>query len=99
MKFSEKTITRIKRHPLDAYWSAFRTSLENGSFRTMKQLGTIIPITQLTIIMRLNYNTLAKRLLDPSRFTVSDLKRLAHASKVKPEELLKFILKETSQKP
>lgn len=38
--------------------------------------------------MKLNYGTLSKRLLDPTRFTVLDINRLAKLTNVDPTILL-----------
>jgi hypothetical protein len=54
----------------------------------MRDLQGIVPITVLCKDMKLNYNTLSKRLLDPSRFTVMDINRLSKLTGVDPTILL-----------
>lgn len=65
-----------------------KAAIEAGSLDSMRDLQRIVPITELCIDMKLNYNTLSKRLLDPSRFTVMDIKRLAKLTGVDPTLLL-----------
>lgn len=76
------------------YYTVVKAALENGSLESIRDIQKIVPITVLTQDMQLNYNTLSKRLLDPSRFTLLDVHRLAGLIGVDPSELFKKIVKE-----
>jgi hypothetical protein len=74
------------------YYSVLKVALESGTLASVRDISNIVPITILTRDMRINYNTLSKRLLDPSRLTVADIERLAKLAKVPPENLFMRIL-------
>jgi hypothetical protein len=74
------------------YYNVLKVALESGTLASVRDISNIVPITILTRDMRINYNTLSKRLLDPSRLTVADIERLAKLAKVPPENLFLRIL-------
>lgn len=76
------------------YYTVLKAALENGSLESIRDIQQIVPITVLTQDMQLNYNTLSKRLLDPSRFTMSDIHRLAGLIGIDSSELFRKIVKE-----
>jgi hypothetical protein len=76
------------------YYTIVKAALENGNLESIRDIQKIVPITVLTQDMQLNYNTLSKRLLDPSRFTLLDINRLAGLIGVDSSELFKKIVKE-----
>jgi hypothetical protein len=80
------------------YYSTLRTALKDGTLESIRDIQEIVPITVLTVDMRLNYNTLSKRLLDPSMFTMEDIHRLAFLIGIDSTELFKWLLKEVRAK-
>lgn len=76
------------------HYSVLKAAIENGTLESVRDIQLIVPITTLTQDMRLNYNTLSKRLLEPSRLTISDINRLATLIGIDSAELFRRILKE-----
>ena len=76
------------------YYLTLKAALEDGTLESVRDIQTIVPITVLTVDMHLNYNTLSKRLLEPSMLTLLDVKRMAHLIGIDPTELFRWILKE-----
>ncbi|TDX01228.1 hypothetical protein [Dinghuibacter silviterrae] len=80
------------------YYSLLKTAMENGTVEFVRDIPRVVPITQLTHDMRMNYNTLSKRLLDPSRLTLADLQRLATLLGVDSSELHRKVVRELKGK-
>jgi hypothetical protein len=80
------------------HYAVLKTAMENGTVENMRDITRVVPITVLTLDMRLNYNTLSKRLLDPSRFTMGDIQRLAFLIGIDPAELFRRVVKEIKGK-
>lgn len=75
-------------------YAILKAAWESGSLETLRDIQQIVPITVLTEDMKLNYNTLSKRLLDPARFTVRDVYRLAALIGLEPSAIFNRILQE-----
>lgn len=76
------------------HYSVLKAAIENGTLESIRDIQDIVPITILTQDMRINYNTLSKRLLDPAQFTMSDIHRLAALTGMDSAELFKRVVKE-----
>lgn len=76
------------------HYQHLKTALENGTLESIREIQHIVPITTLTQDMKLNYNTLSKRLLDPARFTMGDIYRMSMLIGIEAPELFKKIVKE-----
>lgn len=76
------------------HYQHLKTALENDTLESIREIQHIVPITTLTQDMKLNYNTLSKRLLDPTRFTVGDVYRLSMLIGIDAPELFKKIARE-----
>ena len=76
-------------------YRVLKAALNDGAVKSIRDIQLIVPITTLTQDMGLNYNTLSKRLLEPSKLTIADIEKLAKLANVKPEELFLQILAET----
>jgi hypothetical protein len=75
-------------------YNVLKAALEGGTLASVRDISNIVPITVLTRDMRINYNTLSKRLLDPSRLTLADISRLAKLAGVPPADLFIRVLKD-----
>jgi hypothetical protein len=62
----------------------------------MRDIPSIVPITVLTVDMKLNYSTLSKHLLDPALFTLKDVYRLAMLIRIEPDALFHKIGQEVT---
>jgi hypothetical protein len=78
-------------------YGILKVAIESGRLELMKDIPSIVPITVLTVDMKLNYSTLSKRLLDPARFTVKDIYRLAALIGIEPDVLFQKIGQELIQ--
>lgn len=79
------------------YYSIAKAAIEEDSLPTIRSIQEIIPITVLTQDMRINYNTLSKRLLDPAQFTMEDVNKMAHLIGVDSTILFRKIEKEVNR--
>ncbi|HTJ10600.1 MAG TPA: hypothetical protein VL547_01180 [Dinghuibacter sp.] len=77
-----------------SYYSIVKTAIEEDSLPSIRSIQDIIPITVLTQDMRINYNTLSKRLLDPAQFTMEDINRLSRLIGVDSTMLFRKIERE-----
>lgn len=75
-------------------YNVLKAALEAGTLASVRDISNIVPITVLTRDMRINYNTLSKRLLDPSRLTLADISRLAKLAGVPPADLFIRVLRD-----
>ncbi|TDW99733.1 hypothetical protein [Dinghuibacter silviterrae] len=75
-----------------------RAAFEGDELRRVRDIPHIVPVTILTRDMGLNYNTLSKRLLDPSRFTAADILRLSGLVGVKPIDVLMLIIRDVERR-
>jgi hypothetical protein len=76
------------------HYQTLKAALEDGTIESIREIQHIVPITTLTQDMKLNYNTLSKRLLDPARFTMGDVHRLSLLIGIDAAELFNKIVKE-----
>ena len=77
-----------------SYYSIVKSAIEEDTLPSIRDIQDIIPITILTQDMRINYNTLSKRLLDPSQFTMEDIGRLSRLIGIEPSLLFRRIDRE-----
>jgi hypothetical protein len=70
-----------------------RTVIRSDPDFDIGDLVSMVPITVLTDGVDLNYSTLAKRLLDPSKFTLGDLMKFAKAFDMDPQEWFDILSK------
>ena len=69
-----------------------RAELLKGKNIRFKDLLTVTPVTHYSqYILRINYNTVAKRFLDPIQFTVTDIWKLAKHYDLEPAIFLNLI--------
>ena len=80
------------------HYHALKAVLEAGTLASIRDISLIVPITTLTRDMKLNYNTISKRILDPARFTVADIYRLAKLTGVGPDRWLDQIGREIDKR-
>jgi hypothetical protein len=82
--------------PMETSWGYLRHCFKQGTIKSAREFVSIIQITKLCQALKLNYNTLTKRLLDPKQLTVNDICRLAQKAKIDRKELFAFIANEAS---
>lgn len=75
-------------------YKLLKLAFETGKIRRMNDIQSIVPITVLAEDMELNYNTLCKRLLDPSKLTVTDIVHLSALTGMDPEVVFQHIADE-----
>jgi hypothetical protein len=68
-----------------------KLAFESGTIRRLNDIQSIVPITVLAEDMELNYNTLCKRLLDPTKLTVADISNLSMLTDIAPVEIFEHI--------
>ncbi len=78
-------------------YTLLRAAIKKGNIDT-RDIQRFVPITVLTKDMQLNYNTLSKRLLDPSQFTVGDVYMLSILLRMSPAVLYTWIEKQVDPK-
>jgi hypothetical protein len=78
-------------------YTLLRAAIKKDKIDTM-DIQRFVAITVLTKDMEMNYNTLSKRLLDPSQFTVGDVYRLSILLRMSPSDLYKWIEKQVDPK-
>jgi hypothetical protein len=79
------------------YYRILKAALRDGSLEYVRDIPKIVPVTVLAQDMRLNYNTISKRLLDPCQFTMTDIRRLADLVKMDEKLLFNWVMKETKR--
>lgn len=80
-------------------YAYLKAAIESGTLERIRDIQRIVYITTLTEDMKLNYNTLSKRLLAPERFTVKDVHRVASLVGLSPSVIFERIIQETHPPP
>jgi hypothetical protein len=79
------------------HYKILKLAFENGTIRRMNDVQGIVPITTLAMDMDMNYNTLCKRLLDPSKLTVTDIVNLSALTGMEPGVIFRHIATEVEK--
>ncbi|TDX02198.1 hypothetical protein [Dinghuibacter silviterrae] len=79
------------------YYRVLKTALDNGTLGPIRNITRFVPVTVLTKDMRLNYNTVSKRLLDPGRLTAIDIMRLSKLVGVEPAAMFILVIREVGK--
>jgi hypothetical protein len=74
---------------LNIYYQALKGVLQDGSLTHLNDSQYIIPITVMARDMKANYSTFKKKLEDPGKLTVKDIRSMAALIGMEPEALFK----------
>jgi len=74
---------------LNIYYQALKGVMEDGSLTHLNDSQYIIPITVLARDMKANYSTFKKKLEDPGKLTVRDIRGMAALIGIEPEALFR----------
>jgi hypothetical protein len=76
----------------DNRYKAVKSLIESNSLKGIKEIFELIPLTVVRVDMRINYNTLRRRIQSPGLLTVDDINKLAKLIGVDPGLIIKLAL-------
>ena len=82
----------------DSRYSAIKALIENNNMSGLKQIFTILPISVLKQDLKVNYNTLRRRIYNTELMTVKDIRAIAQLIEVTEEKILQLCLMDLQQK-
>lgn len=75
------------KHKLDS----IKNELESGKIKNFRQLFAILEVTPLAAALDIPYYTFDRKVNDPGRFTVSDMRKMAKLFNVDVQIIITFI--------
>lgn len=76
----------------DNRYKAIKSLIESNNLKGIKEVFEIIPFTIVRVDMKINYNTLRRRVFSPGLLTVDDINKLAELIEVDPCLITKLAL-------
>ena len=80
----------------DQRYRAIKSLIETNGIESLKDVFTIIPVSVVREDMKVNYNTLRRRITEGNTLTVKDIIGLANLFEVTPEAVFKLVLYDVS---
>ena len=74
----------------DPRYKAIKSLIETGSIKTLAEVFTIIPLSLVRNDLKINYNTLRKKVDRTELITIKDIMSLASLFEVEPMEVYKL---------
>lgn len=82
----------------DQRYKAIKSLINSKSITTLSEVFTIVPFSIVRQDMKINYNTLRRRVYSGHTLTVKDIVALASLFEVDPADILKLAINETASK-
>lgn len=82
----------------DQRYKAIKSLIESDGIKSFKEIFTIIPVSVVREDMKINYNTLRRRITDGNTMSVENILSLSNLFEVAPETVFKLILNDVSIK-
>lgn len=87
-KFKVRNIQNLK----DNRYKAVKSLIETNSFKKLSDVFEIVPLSIVRIEMKMNYNTLQRRVNNTESLTVKDINALASLFEVSPNLILSLAI-------
>lgn len=84
--------------PTDQRYKAIKSLINSKSLHLLSDVFTIMPFSIVRQDMKINYNTLRRRVYSGHTLTVKDIVSLASLFEVDPAEILRLAINETNAK-
>lgn len=82
----------------DPRYKAIKSLIESKGIQGMKDIFTIVPLSVVKEDMKINYNTLRRRIDNVSTLTAKDIIGMASLFEVDPTELFRLVLHDSTNK-
>lgn len=76
----------------DQRYKAIKSLIESKGIEGLKDVFTIMPISTVREDMKINYNTLRRRVNDGNLLTVKDVRSMAGLFEVDPVEVFRLVI-------
>lgn len=76
----------------DQRYKAIKSLIESKGILGLKDVFTIIPMSAVKQDMKINYNTLRRRVSEGDLLTVRDIKAMASLFEVDPTDVLRLVI-------
>ncbi|NOT90722.1 hypothetical protein [Ferruginibacter sp.] len=76
----------------DNRYKAVKSLIETNSFKKLIDVFEIVPISVVRIEVKMNYNTLQRRVTNPELLTAKDINALAELFEVEPNLILSLAI-------
>ncbi len=76
----------------DNRYKAVKSLIETNSFKKLLDVFEIVPISVVRVEVKMNYNTLQRRVTNPELLTVKDINALAELFEVDPNLILSLAI-------
>lgn len=76
----------------DNRYKAIKSLIETESLKSLKEIFEILPVTVVRVDMKVNYNTLRRRIDTPKLLTVEDIVKLASLIEVDPLKIMRLVI-------
>jgi hypothetical protein len=76
----------------DQRYKAIKSLIESKGIQGLKDVFTIMPMSKVREDMKINYNTLRRRVNDGDLLTVKDIKSMAALFEVDPLDVFRLII-------
>ncbi len=76
----------------DNRYKAIKSLIESNSLKGLKEVFEIIPLTIVRVDMKINYNTLRRRVHSPGLLTIQDVNKLAELIEVSPSLIMQLAI-------